>query len=144
MPGVLLCAVIAFQTGATAAPETDEADKGVSPEYIDGVTNLDAEGLIEKVMHSPELVIIDSRIAADRKEGFIEGSVSLPDIDTNCASLARLVPGKHIPVLFYCNGIRCGRSARAAVIAQDCGYTSIFWFRNGMEEWQEKEYPLVQ
>ena len=116
----------------------------VTPETIDGATIVDAEGLIETVTHIPELILIDSRIIADRTEGFIEGSVSLPDIETDCDSLASTVPGLATPVLFYCNGIKCGRSARAAYIAIDCGYANIYWFRNGMEEWQEQEYPLVQ
>jgi len=54
------------------------------------------------------------------------------------------VPALTSPILFYCNGINCGRSARAAVIAVDCGYTGIYWFRHGMEAWQEKEFPLLQ
>jgi rhodanese-related sulfurtransferase len=120
------------------------ADHIVSPETIDGVINVDAEGLIEKVMQMPDLVLIDSRIPADRNEGYIEGSISLPDIETSCQSLAKVIPEVHNPVMFYCNGIRCGRSARAAAIARDCGYSNIYWFRKGMEEWQEKQYPLVQ
>ena len=120
------------------------SDEIVTPETIDDVTIVDAEGLIETVTQTPALILIDSRIIADRTEGFIEGSVSLPDIETDCDSLASAVPGLATPVLFYCNGVKCGRSARAANIAIDCGYTRIYWFRNGMEEWQEQEYPLVQ
>lgn len=116
----------------------------VTPVRIEGVTNVDAEGLIEKVMNTPELVLIDSRITADRKEGYIEGSISLPDIDTTCDSLEIIAPDRNTPVMFYCNGIKCGRSAKAAQIAIDCGYTGVYLFRKGMEEWQEKQYPLVQ
>lgn len=119
-------------------------DKIVSPESIDGTTIVDAAGLIETVRQVPGLVLIDSRIKADRKEGFIEGSVSLPDTETNCESLAEIVPTRTTPVLFYCNGINCGRSATTASIAVDCGYTNVYWFRNGMEEWLEQEFPLVQ
>lgn len=119
-------------------------DEIVSPESIDGTTIVNAEGLIAAVTQLPGLVLVDSRIKADRKEGFIEGSVSLPDTDTSCDSLAETVPSLDSPVLFYCNGIKCGRSGRAAVIAVNCGYTHIYWYRNGMEEWQEKEFPLVQ
>jgi rhodanese-related sulfurtransferase len=131
---------------ACAAPETGrhDADHIVSPERIDGVQIVDAEGLIEQVMDTPALVLIDSRIPADHNDGHIEGSISLPDVDTDCSSLARLIPGLATPVLFYCNGIRCGRSARAVTIARNCGYTNLYWFRRGMEEWQEKQYPLVR
>ena len=119
-------------------------EKIVSPEHIDGATIVDAAGLIETVTQIPDLILIDSRIPADHKAGFIEGSVSLPDTDTDCESLAGIVPTLTSPVLFYCNGIKCGRSTTTAIIAVDCGYTRIYWFRNGMEEWQEQEYPLVQ
>jgi rhodanese-related sulfurtransferase len=119
-------------------------DKIVSPESINGTTIVDAEGLIELATQQPQLVMIDSRVTADRQEDFIEGSISLPDTDTRCESLAQAVPALNAPGLFYCNGVRCGRSGRAAVIAVDCGYSNIFWYRNGMEEWQEKEFPLVQ
>ena len=119
-------------------------DKIVSPEQIEGTTIVGADGLIEIATQLPELVLIDSRVTADRKDGFIEGSISLPDAETRCDSLAQTAPALTSPILFYCNGIKCGRSARAAVIAVDCGYTRIYWFRNGMEEWQEQEFPLVQ
>lgn len=119
-------------------------DKIVSPESIAGTTIVDAYGLIELATQQSALVIIDSRIEADYKEGFIEGSVSLPDTDTRCESLARIIPALNSPVLFYCNGVKCGRSGRAAIIAVACGYSDIYWYRNGMEEWQQKEFPLVQ
>ena len=138
-------------TGLPAAFADNGADernpvngKIVSPETIDGVSTVDADGLIEKVMDIEALVLIDSRITADRKEGYIEGSVSLPDIETSCDTLEVITEDNLVPVLFYCNGVKCGRSAKAAQIALDCGYTEIYWYRNGMEEWQEKNYPLVQ
>jgi rhodanese-related sulfurtransferase len=147
----LLVIFLIAVSGLSAADADDNTHHGnaengkiVSPETIDGVINVGAEGLIEKVMEIPELVMIDSRITADRKEGYIEGSVSLPDIDTDCETLAATITTTSTPVLFYCNGIKCGRSARAANIALDCGYTEIYWYRNGMMEWQEKQYPLVQ
>ena len=129
---------------ATLAQTVTGNDKIVSPAHIDGTTIVDADGLIETVTQIPGLILIDSRIPADHREGFIEGSVSLPDTDTDCDSLAGIVPALSAPVLFYCNGIKCGRSATTAAIAVACGYTRVYWFRNGMEEWQEQEYPLIQ
>ena len=89
-------------------------------------------------------IIIDSRISSDRKLGYIPGSISLPDTDTNCESLARLIPEKSDPVVFYCNGPKCRRSDIAVVIAVDCGYTSIYWFRGGIEAWRANNYPIAK
>jgi len=115
-----------------------------SPESIDGSTLVDAEGFIEVVSKTPDLLIIDSRIPGDRKQGYVEGSVSLPDVDTTCDSLAKLVPNKHTATLYYCNGVKCGRSAKAVKIALECGYSNIYWFRGGFEEWLAKGYPYLQ
>ncbi len=137
---ILALYLLTASTLLTAA----SGDKIISPEQIDGVTIVNAEGLIEQVTGTTGLVLIDSRISADRKDGYIEGSISLTDTDTNCATLARHIPTLDSPVLFYCNGIRCGRSGHAAQIAHDCGYSRIYWFRAGMVEWREKQYPLIK
>ncbi len=115
-----------------------------SPTDILGATKVDAEGLLHLVETIPELIIIDSRIALDRKQGYIQGSQSLPDVETNCASLAKHIPAKTAPAIFYCNGIKCGRSVKAIHIALQCGYNKIYWFRGGFEEWKQKNYPFLK
>ena len=113
------------------------------PEQIPGVKRVDAESLIDLAAKLPKLIIIDARIAGDRKMGYIENSVSLPDAKTNCKSLAKIIPSKTTPVLFYCNGVKCGRSVVATRIALQCGYKPIYWFRGGFEEWRAKQFPFI-
>jgi rhodanese-related sulfurtransferase len=135
----MLCGLLMLAAGTVPAVEDY-----VSPESIEGARIIDAERLIELATSLDGLVIIDSRIVEDRGEGYIEGSRHLVDRDTNCESLAGLLPAKNTPVVFYCNGINCDRSDKAVVIALGCGYTAIHWFRGGIEEWREKNYPLMQ
>ena len=135
--GLILLSALWISCGNAHAAEV------ISPEAIPGTTRVDAEGVINIVEKISDLVIIDARISIDRKQGFIEGSRSLPDIDTTCASLEKVVPGKMRPVLFYCNGVKCGRSVKSINIAQACGYQKIYWFRGGFEEWKAKGYPFV-
>lgn len=115
----------------------------LSPESIQGTAKIDAEQLVDLVDNTPNIVIIDSRIVADRDQGYIEGSISLPNTDTTCESLSKVVPNLTNPSLFYCNGIKCGRSAIAIKIAVGCGYSNLYWFRGGFEEWKNKGYPIV-
>jgi rhodanese-related sulfurtransferase len=138
---LLVWAISLMVTQPACANEEEKPD---APEFIDGVTIVNAEGLIEKVLSIPDMVLIDSRIVADRKQGFIEGSISLPDIETSCDTLAEFIASKPMPVMFYCNGVKCGRSAKAAQIAVNCDYTTLYWFRNGIKGWEGKGYPLVQ
>jgi len=129
---------------ALAATAVVRADQRIAPDQIPGVRKVDGAGVIRLADVNPQLVIIDSRIAMDRKQGYIEGSVSLPDVDTTCASLARAVPVRTRPVLFYCDGPRCGRSAVAARIAHGCGYRNVYWYRDGFEDWKTKGYPYLK
>ncbi|MCF6257882.1 MAG: rhodanese-like domain-containing protein [Gammaproteobacteria bacterium] len=115
-----------------------------APESIEATVNVNAEEFIELVENNPELVIIDSRIRGDRIQGFIEGAISLPDTDTTCDSLSKIIRKKETASLFYCNGIKCIRSSKAIKIALNCGYSNIYWFRGGFGEWLEKGYPYLQ
>ena len=124
------------------ASATAHSESYTSPETIDGAHTIEAEGLIELVNQNENQIIIDSRISSDRKLGYIAGSISLPDTDTDCESLAGLTPGKSSPVVFYCNGPSCRRSDNAVVIAIDCGYTDVYWFRGGIEAWKANNYPV--
>lgn len=126
---------------AFAAPDQPVT---IAPEQIAGVTRVEAEDLLTLVEQEKKLVIIDSRIRMDRRQGYIEGSLSLPDNETSCAALERVLSNRKLPVLFYCNGVHCGRSGVAAGIALKCGYTRLYWYRSGFEDWKQKGYPFLK
>jgi len=119
------------------------AEGKLVPEFIDGTTRVNAEQMIELVDKYANLVIVDSRKASDYEKGYIEGSSSLPDTQTSAESLHKVIDSKQTPVVFYCNGVKCGRSLKAAKVAIDSGYKLVYWFRGGMEEWEAKGLPVV-
>ena len=118
------------------------ADDYISPDEIEGSIKIDAESLIKLAAEHENLVIIDSRIKSDRHQGYIAGSISLPDTETDCFSLFQIINRKNTATVFYCNGPKCRRSDNAIVIASECGYTNIYWFRGGFEEWKNKNYLI--
>ncbi|OJW46107.1 MAG: hypothetical protein BGO60_01020 [Thiobacillus sp. 65-1059] len=132
--------LLALSWPAAASPP----GKIAVPDAIAGVTTLNAEGLIELAERLPGLVVIDSRMAVDRRQGYIQGSISLPDTQTACATLGDFIATLDTPTLFYCNGVKCGRSVIAIRIAQGCGYRRLYWFRGGFEEWKQKDYPFLR
>ncbi len=116
-----------------------------TPEAIEGTTRVTAEEVIELVGSLDDLVIIDARKASDRSSGgWIEDSIGLPNTDTTPESLAKHAPDKGKPILFLCNGVKCGRSVESSRNALKWGYTKIYWFRGGMEEWDNKGLPMVK
>jgi len=122
--------------------DTAQANTYISPEAIAGSTTINAESLIQLAQDHDDLVIIDSRIRSDRRQGFISGSISLPDTETSCATLFPVIDKKTTATVFYCNGAKCRRSDNAVVIASDCGYSKLYWFRGGFEEWKNKNYLI--
>jgi len=121
-----------------------QANQAYTPESIPGTTKVTAEELLSLVEATPDLLIIDSRVSMDRKQGYIQGSISLPDEETDCDSLSLHILSKDAPTLFYCNGVKCGRSVKAIEKAKACGYTRLYWFRGGFEEWKDKKFPYLK
>jgi rhodanese-related sulfurtransferase len=116
-----------------------------APVEIKGATTVNADGVIDLVEKNAKLVILDNRSAADYEAGHIEGAVRLIDTDiVNEAVLAKHVKSKETPVLFYCNGLKCGRAAKATTKAVEWGYTKVHYYALGMEEWKQRSLPLVR
>lgn len=115
-----------------------------APMDIKGATTVDAKAVISLVETAKGLVILDNRHEADYAAGHIEGAIRLLDDDiTDEAVLAKVVPTKDTATLFYCNGPKCGRAAKAALKAIGWGYTKVFYYAKGMEEWRAEGLPLV-
>lgn len=115
-----------------------------APMSIAGTTTVDADKLIALIETTPHLVILDNRKEGDYAAGHVEGAIRLIDTDiTGPEVLARHVAAKDAPVAFYCNGIKCGRAAAAAQKAVGFGYTKVYYYAQGMDEWKAKGLPLV-
>ncbi len=114
------------------------------PDTVPGTTKVSAEQLIDLVQKHSDLIMVDARKPSDRAKGFIEGSVALVDTDTTPETLAKVAPNKAAPVVFYCNGVKCGRSVNSAKVAAGAGYSKIYWFRGGWEEWTAKGFPVAK
>jgi rhodanese-related sulfurtransferase len=89
-------------------------------------------------------LIIDSRKQEEYAKGHIEGAVSLLDTHMSPEILKQHTPSKNTPILFYCNGPRCLRSANAIIKAQQWGYHNLYWFRGGWAEWRDKKLPITK
>ena len=115
-----------------------------APIELEGATTINANDVIEMVQKLDKLVILDNRSVADYEAGHIEGAVRLMDTDlTSEEVLAKVVPTKETPVIFYCNGMKCGRAAKAAAKALGWGYVNVYYYSLGMSEWKERALPIT-
>jgi PQQ-dependent catabolism-associated CXXCW motif protein len=51
---------------------------------------------------------------------------------------------KDQPLVFYCQSVECWMSYNAALRAANLGYTQVFWYRGGIEAWQQAGLQVVQ
>jgi rhodanese-related sulfurtransferase len=142
---ILFTALFTTSTSAVLARNTPDLtrQKIVVPEKIAGVNTVDAEQVIDVLNSDQPPLLIDARVDLDRDFGYIESSISLPDTETNCDSLGKIAADKNQHLMFYCNGVQCGRSVVSIKIALSCGYHRLSWFKGGFAEWKEKGYQYV-
>lgn len=123
--------------------EEKNANKG-TPESVEGIETISADQLAEMLITIDNLIVIDARIKKGRVKGYIDSSIHLPDVKTNCDSLSKIITDKNQKVVFYCSSSKCGRSLNAVTIAQTCNYRNLYWFRGGFKDWKNNGYPFVK
>jgi rhodanese-related sulfurtransferase len=116
---------------AVAAEKEKAAYKVLSSEEL--------KALIDQ--NVPGLVVVDSRSPEEYKEVHINNAISIPL--TKLEKDATLLPAsKDTRLVFYCNGIKCGKSGKSAKIALENGYRDVSVYADGMPVWEEKGYSI--
>lgn len=133
-----LLAAVMLAGLATSAPAQD------APMQINGATTVNARQIFGLIDRYPGLVILDNRKEEDFAAGHIEGAIRLIDTEVSAETLVKHIAARDMPVLFYCNGVKCGRAAKATEKAVQLGYTKVFYYALGMDEWSKESLPLVR
>ena len=114
-----------------------------APRNIQGAKSVDCYSLLDLIATTPGVVIIDNRTQADFEGGHIENAIRIIDTEMTQEILAGAVKSKATPVVFYCNGVKCGRAAHATVKALEWGYADVYYYTEGMVDWKANHLPIV-
>lgn len=87
-------------------------------------------------------LLIDARTKEEYQEAHIVGSQSIPE-KTFEESSSLLPTSKDQLMVFYCNGVKCGKSKKAATKAAAMGYKNILIYGEGFPVWEEKGNKIV-
>jgi rhodanese-related sulfurtransferase len=90
---------------------------------------------------TPGLVLIDARNPEEYQEVHIKDALNIPLPKLEKDRLLLKAP-KDARLVFYCNGVKCGKSPKAAKIALEMGYRDVAVYSEGMPVWEEKGYAL--
>jgi rhodanese-related sulfurtransferase len=132
-----------IENGRLSKDKLEEAliKRGAVP-YSTGYKVLNSEQLKKLVdAKSSDLLVIDARNPEEYQEVHIPRSINLPE--KKFAESKHLLPNdKKKQIVFYCNGLKCGKSKRAAIKAVAEGYKNVFVYAEGMPVWEEMNYPI--
>lgn len=111
-------------------------------DHLAGVRVIDSDQLKAWIDQGKTMLLVDSRVASEYKEGHLPGAVNLPEPAMEKLR-DRLPRDRKLPIVFYCNGWpECKKSHEACTKALQWGYTEVYWFREGTPAWREKGYPI--
>ena len=88
-----------------------------------------------------DLLVFDARNPEEYQEVHIPRALNLPEKEfTQYRHLLPADPKRQL--VFYCNGLKCGKSKKAAIKAAALGYQNILVYAEGMPVWEEMNYPI--
>ena len=116
---------------AFAAEKENASYKVLSSEELKALTEQNPTGL----------VLVDARSVEEYQEVHIKNAVSIPVSKLEKDS-SLLPASKEARLVFYCNGIKCGKSGKSAKIALENGYRDVSVYADGMPVWEEKGFPI--
>lgn len=104
---------------------------------------IDTDGL-KQLMDAGDrqFLLIDTRNPEEYEEVHIPKAINIPEKKFG-DSLSLLPADKNHLFIFYCNGVKCGKSKRAAVKAREAGYGNLLIYAEGAPVWEERGLPIV-
>ncbi len=107
----------------------------------DGYGLINTEGLKALLDRGEEITVFDARNPEEYQEVHVKGALSLPVKKFD--KYAHLLPkDRSRLIVFYCNGVKCGKSRKAAGKALALGYENVLVYAEGMPVWEEKGMPI--
>lgn len=146
--GILAVSILAGAgiTGAVQANEmakeaAAESHGTAAPVTVTELKEVSADGLQKLIAENKNLIIIDSRGAEDYAKGHIPNAIPLTADEASVEKLAAIAPAKDATLVFYCGGIKCPASGKTAHKAAEAGYTNIYKYAAGMDDWAARGLP---
>ncbi len=89
------------------------------------------------------VTFIDVRAPLTYDIGHLPRAINLSLLTALSKESLAQVAGKKDEVAFYCQGRNCTHAAYASAKAIAWGYTHVYYFAGGFQDWDDEGYPLV-
>jgi rhodanese-related sulfurtransferase/ABC-type phosphate/phosphonate transport system substrate-binding protein len=124
----------------------------VTPNSIAGAVTIDT--VKAKDLNEHGTLFIDVRSNALYQQSHVRNAISveykeksIKEINFNSSEdqfdMSRLPLKKDTPIVMYCDGTACWKSYKSVKMVIKAGYTSVYWFREGMPAWEAAKLPML-
>lgn len=105
------------------------------------IDHVEMKELVDADAHN--FMLVDARNPEEYRESHIPGAINIPQRKFD--DFRGLLPSdKNMLLIFYCNGIKCGKSKKAAKQAMKLGYANVHVYAEGMPVWEEVGYSFYK
>jgi rhodanese-related sulfurtransferase len=94
---------------------------------------------VEKLLTNPDIMLIDARPAREFEQGHIGNAINIytPEFEQNIGRIIGIPREK--PIIAYCGGGACELSHELAENLVKMGFTRVFVYVGGWNEWKQKK-----
>lgn len=108
----------------------------------DEFSTITTERLKEMLDEKKDFTLVDARTKEEYQEAHIGGAVNIQEKSFDDQT-ALLPADRNALLVFYCNGVKCGKSKKVAAKARSAGYTNILVYSDGFPVWEEEGMPII-
>lgn len=98
--------------------------------------------LLALVEGKTPFTLVDARTREEYEEAHIVKAINISEKGFDKES-SQLPADKGSFLVFYCNGVKCGKSKKVAAKAETLGYTNIAIYPEGFPVWEEKNLVIA-
>jgi rhodanese-related sulfurtransferase len=122
-------------------PATEETKHAEQSKIKDKAAQLITVRQANAFFTGGKAVFIDARDKWEFSEGHIKGALNVPEyiFEKSKSSLEKLPRSK--PAVVYCGGDDCDMSIRLAEKMKEMGFSAIYIFKAGWDEWNRQNLP---
>ena len=105
------------------------------------VKNITREELKRKIDDKEDFVLADARESVEYRKEHIKGAIRLPMmIVAKRVNELGLDKDKDKEIVVYCRAVDCDASTVASKKLEELGFTNIFHYAQGIEDWKKAGY----
>ncbi|HZR14655.1 MAG TPA: rhodanese-like domain-containing protein [Acidimicrobiia bacterium] len=99
------------------------------------------DALRARIENGDDIVVVEALPASYWEEGHLPGAGNLPH-DADDATIASVLPDRDATVVVYCANTACQNSTVLARRLDALGYTRVYEYGEGKQDWVEAGLPL--